>query len=201
MALFEYRCPSCNQSTTLDPSGACTNLLKGGDHCGYTFPLRFGVANSKVRGKKDKHTQERPAGKDDKDWSWVNDDQEYALYQECCALSGDVVFDSEGGYLCLCDSPHDGQDFAKVLYANECSVSGVGVTVLPLNSKLQNMHVHFDDWKEHFHKIADHSDEIVVREPQDGSTDYTVLSAGDVIFSWDPVSAVSAVNVPDEPES
>jgi len=193
MPLFEYRCPSCNRTTLLDPNGSCANELNNGQKCGFQFPLVSGVANAKVRAKMDKHTTPQ-SGLMDSDYSWIDDSGMYPLYQIDVAKSGSLHLDLKMNYLFLWQAPEGENHFAKIIYANDCSVSGVSGVVLPLNSKLQNMHIHFSNYQEHFVEIAPQSDDIVIQEPNAAHpSDYWVLSAHNPIFSWNPTTQLSGV--------
>jgi hypothetical protein len=141
MPIFEYRCPRCNRTTHLDPLGACTNILNDGTTCSYRFPLQSGDANSMVSKKMEKHTNP-PAGVVDSDYSWVENSGKYPVYQLDVAKSGSVHLDVERNYLFLWRAPEGPTSIAKLLYAQDCQVQGVSGVVMPLNSKLQNTHIH-----------------------------------------------------------
>lgn len=193
MPLFEYRCPYCGKSTLLDPLGECTNLLNSGQKCGYRFPLVDGSGNSRVRQKLEKHTTPQ-SGLMKSDYSWVDDKAAYPLYQIDTAKSGSLHLDQKANYLFLWQTPVGENYFAKIIYANDCSVSGVSGVVLPLNSKLQNMHVHFSNYEDHFVQIAPQADDIIVQEPNLAHpSEYWVLSGNQPIFSWNPNTQLSGV--------
>jgi hypothetical protein len=193
MPLFEYKCPSCGKTTLLDPLGECANILKSGQKCGFRFPLVAGSGNSKVREKMDKHTTPQ-SGLMDSDYSWVDDKASYPLYQIDTAKSGSLHLDQKMNYLFLWQTPVGENHFAKIIYANDCLVSEVSGVVLPLNSKLQNMHIHFSNYESHFVEIAPQSDQIIIQEPNAvHPSEYWVLSAQQPIFSWNPTTQLSGV--------
>jgi hypothetical protein len=193
MPLFEYKCPSCGKTTLLDPHGECTNVLTKGRNCGYRFPLVDGRGNAKVREKMDKHTRPQ-SGLMDSDYSWVEDKASYPLYQIDTAKSGSLHLDQKMNYLFLWQTPVGPNHFAKIIYANDCSVSGVSGVVLPLNSKLQNMHIHFSNYEGHFVEIAQQSDEIIIQDPNAAHpSEYWVSSGHQPIFSWNPTTQLSCV--------
>lgn len=193
MPIFEYRCPRCNRTTLLDPSGACTNKLNDGSTCGFQFPLQAGKANSMVSKKMQKHTNP-PTGVVDSEYSWVDDGGKYPVYQLDVAKSGSVHLDTERNYLFLWKAPNGSTPIAKLLYAQNCQVKGVSGVVMPLNSKLQNTHIHFNNYEEHFVQIAPESDEIVIQEPSPAHpNEYWVLSGAKPIFSWNYMTQLSGI--------
>lgn len=193
MPIFEYRCPKCGRTTHLDPLGSCTNTINDGTTCGYRFPLQSGDANSKVTKKLEKHTNP-PSGVSDSDCSWVEDSAQYPIYQLDVAKYGSVHLDSERNYLFLWKAPEGPTPIAKLLYAKDCEVRGVSGVVMPLNSKLQNTHIHFNNYEEHFVQIAPESDAIVIQEPSPAHpNEYWVLSGAKPIFSWNHVTRLSGV--------
>jgi hypothetical protein len=97
-------------------------------------------------------------------------------------------------YLFLWQTPVGENHFAKIIYANDCLVNGVSGVVLPLNSKLQHMHIHFSNYESHFVEIAPQSDQIIIQEPNAvHPSEYWVLSAQQPIFSWNPSTQLSGV--------
>jgi len=130
-----------------------------------------------VSKKVNKHTN-LPAGVMDSDYSWVEDSGKYLVYQLDVAKLGSVHLDTERNYLFLWRAPEGPTSIAKLLYAQDCQVQGVSGVVMPLNSKLQNMHIHFNNYEDHFVQIAPESDEIVIQEPSPAHpNEYWVLSA------------------------
>ncbi len=193
MPLFEYRCPNCGQTSLLDPVGSCTNTFNNGTVCGYQFPLQSGCANSKVTKKMEKHTTLQ-TGVVDSDYSWVDDTGQYPVYQLDVAKYGSVHLDTERNYLFLWRAPKGPTSIAKLIYAQDCHVLDVSGVVMPLNSKLQNTHIHFNNYENHFVEIAPESEDIVIQEPSPTHPDeYWVLSGAKPIFSWNHVTQHSGV--------
>lgn len=187
MALFEYCCPGCNRVTLLAPDGACQNVLGNGQTCGYMFPLKSGAGNSKVRGKARKHTTAPPSGYTG-DYSWVDESGSYPLYQLEAARSDSVHLDPADGYLFLFNAPSGQDPIAKVMYATGIDVQAASGIVLPLNSQLQNMHVHFDNYRSHFIPVADGTGLIIQQPNPAHPTEFHVISGTTVIFEYDYVA-------------
>ena len=187
MALFEYRCPGCNSITLLDSDGACQNVFSDGRRCSSVFPLKFGSGNSKVRNKIGKHTTPPPSGYGG-DYSWVDDSGAYPVYQLDAARSESVHLDPADGYLFLFCAPSGAAPIAKVMYATGADVQSASGVVLPLNSQLQNMHVHFDNYRPHFIPVAEGTG-LTIQQPNAAHpTEYHVISGSKVIFEYDFVS-------------
>jgi hypothetical protein len=130
----------------------------------------------------------------DSDYSWVDNTASYPLYQIDTAKSGSLHLDQKMNYLFLWQTPEGPNHFAKIIYANDCSVRGVSGVVLPLNSRLQNMHIHFSNYEGHFVQIAPQSDEIIIQEPNAAHpSEYWILSGQQAIFSWNPTTQLSGV--------
>lgn len=193
MPLFEYRCPNCGQISLLDPVGSCTNTFNDRTVCGYRFPLQSGNANSKVTKKMEKHTTPQ-TGVLNSDYSWVDDTGKYPVYQLDVAKSGSVHLDTERNYLFLWKAPEGATSIGKLIYAQDCHFKAVSGVVMPLNSKLQNTHIHFNNYENHFVEIAPESNEIVIQEPSLSHPDeYWVLSGAKPIFSWNQVTQLSGI--------
>lgn len=184
MPIFEYKCPNCRKLTLLDPTGACQNQLSDGRACGYTFPLNFGSGNSYVRRKwKKKHTCP-PTGIYPKDYSWVNDTGSYPFYQLEAARFGSVNLDPENNYLFLYHTPSGNNCFAKVQYASGLDVGMASGVVLPLNSKLQNMHHHFSNYKDCFISVINGTG-LTITEPNGSHPDeYRIKSGDSIVYSY-----------------
>lgn len=185
MALFEYSCPRCCRPSQLDPQGSCVNLLNDKTVCGYEFPLKkYGIANRKVRGKVLKHTTP-PTGHVVADYSWTDSASNYALYQLETAKNGSVNLDPNNGFLFLFHAPKGPVKIAKVCYADAYTIAAASGCVIPLNSQLQNMHSHFNNYLSSFIEVAKGPD-IVIQHPNvSNSTEYRVFRANQLLFSYD----------------
>ena len=184
MPIFEYRCSSCGRETILDPDGACQNRLNNGQICGCTFPLRYGRGNSKVREKMNKHSNPPPTGYSG-DYSWVDDSGVYPIYQIEAARHGSINLDPKYHYLFLFCAPSGETPIAKVLYGTGSDVQYASGIVMPLNSQLQNMHIHFDNYQQRFVRVADGTD-LAIQQPNSAHpNEYHILSGNQIMFKYD----------------
>ncbi len=185
MPLFSYRCPKCGRFSLIDPQGACQNKLGNGDTCGYHLAFKYDVGNRVYRSKVEKHTSPPPpvaAGT----WSWVDSKERYSLFHEMTLVSGSVNLDPDNNYLFLWHTPSGSGSIAHVMYADAGTITSCSGVVSPLNSKVQNIHSHFDNWNDAWTPIAA-GQSLVIEEPRLEHPDtYTVTSDNETIAWFNP---------------
>lgn len=153
MALFHYRCPRCNEISFIDPEGYCHNILRDHSICGYRMPLRYDLANNKLRTKIDKHTSPPPpinVGT----WSWVENKDDYSLFHKFNLIYGTVNLNKQDNYLFLWQDLSGESPKAHVMYGDAGTVATASGVISPLNSSIQNIHSFFGNREDNWEEIA-----------------------------------------------
>jgi hypothetical protein len=97
--------------------------------------------------------------------------------------SGSLNLDPVKNYLFLWHTPSGSNAIAHVMYGDAgttCSASGV---VSPLNSRIQNIHSHFDNWDNNWMPIAA-GHNLIIEEPRPEHPDKYTVSAGSQLIAW-----------------
>jgi hypothetical protein len=114
----------------------------------------------------------------------VDDSGVYPIYQLEAARSESVHLNPEEGYLFLFSAPSGANPIAKVMYATGTDVQSASGIVLPLNSQLQNMHIHFDNYRPCFVPVAEGTG-LTIQQPNSAHpTEFHVISGSEVIFEY-----------------
>jgi hypothetical protein len=182
MPLFSYRCPKCGKFSLIDPQGACQNKLGDGNICGYQLAFKYELGNHTYRSKVEKHTTTPPtltAGT----WSWVDSKEKYSLYHEMTLVSGSVNLDINNNYLFLWHTPSGSNSIAHVMYGDAGTLFSASGVVSPLNSKIQNIHSHFDNWDDNWTPIAA-GQNLVIEEPRPEHPNIYTVSADKNLIAW-----------------
>ena len=189
--LYQLACPQCCRPTTLGIDGCCANALKDGGTCGYSFTwLDAATRNATQQKKEIKHSSPPATIPPGDDVSWCPSVTDYRQLQKACALTGSLYFDPAWSYLFLWDTPSGASPFGTLLYAHDCTFTDVSGVKLPLNSNPNDLHVHFDNYRPHFIKIADYGPNLAIKFPSyDGGNEFKILSGGQPVFTWNPATS------------
>jgi hypothetical protein len=182
MALFSYKCPKCGQFSLTDPNGSCQNKFKDGNTCGYQLAFKFELGNRPFRSKVEKHTTP-PAAITAGTWSWVDSKEKYSLFHEMTLKRGSLNLDQANNHLFLWHTPSGSTAIAHVIYGEAGTTGSVSGVVSPLNSKLQNIHSHFDNWNDNWTQIAvGHN--LIIEEPHPEHPDTYTVSSDKELIAW-----------------
>jgi hypothetical protein len=186
--LYQLQCPRCNRPTTLSLTGTCINRLKNRESCGYSFTwIDPETRNSTQREKEVKHSSPPSVYPVNDTVSWCDGPVTYQKYQTGIALTGSIHFDSKWNYLFLWDTPNGSAPVGTMLYASGCEFYDVSGVKMPLNSKPNNLHIHFDNYQSHLIKVCDYSSDLTIQFPSFGnSSEFNILSSGNSIFTFNP---------------
>jgi len=191
MPLFQYKCPSCNQNSLIDPQGQCQARLKNGSICAYKLPFNYRDGNRVFRKKMCKHTSAPPGSLFTGIWSWTSSSGAYEEHQEITEASGSVQLDPLNNYLFLWCTPSGDNTIAKVMYGDTGTVTNASGVIMPLNSQLSNLHHFYGNWMNHFQSIAD-GPGIILEQPNDlHPEEYHVLENGKLIYKYNPVTKIA----------
>ena len=191
MPTFQYPCPNCSKPTTITPPGACSNM-RGGHPCGFTLPCQTGIpTTTSGREKYVKHTSP-PIPGCNKVHSWTEDASNYVHFQRATAISGSVNFDPhpynhpDNPSLFLFSAPRGPSEIARIKYPGVPDVAASGC-IMPLNSRLANIHHFYGNYSPHFIPIAE-GENIIIQRPQ--SNFFKVMQNGELLFEFDSISKV-----------
>lgn len=188
MAFFSVDCPRCNRATIIGIDGRCTNLTNHGDVCGFELPIKYLGGNSFFRRKFAKHTNPPPEGTT-KDLSWVSHSGDYSSHQEFTLASGSVHLDPQNKYLFLWSTPSQDQPIARLFYGDSGTIGAASGVIMPLNSKIGNVHHFYGNYQPHFETIAQGTG-LVIESPNALHTDFRILDrpGGNPIYIYDPTT-------------
>lgn len=163
MPLFSYKCPRCNQISLIDPFGQCINRLSNGSICGYQLPFSYDLTNRNLRTKWQKHSAPPPVACN-RDYSWVNSTEAYGYDRVAICTHGTVALNPNSDFLFLWHSPLESSTLASVQYATAGTVTSANGIIMPLNSKLQNLHHRYGNWFDAWKIVASGRD-LIIEEP------------------------------------
>ena len=103
---------------------------------------------------------------------------------------GDVYLDLKNGYFCTYITPSGNAAIATLCSGNATNEFAVSGYKMPLNSKIQNLHGHYDNLDSEMLFVAT-SVNVVVEYPSARHPDeFQILQSGTVIASWN-IAALS----------
>ena len=189
--LYQLQCPKCCKPTTLSLTGTCINRLKNGAFCGYCFTwLDPNSRNSTQQNKEIKHTSPPSIFPVKDTVSWCDSPVTYQTYQTGVALSGSIHLDPSWNYLFLWDMPKSSDPVGTMLYSHDCTFYDVSGVKMPLNSKPNDLHIHFDNYQSNFLKVCDYGPDLTIQFPSyNNSSEFHILSAGQSIFTFNPLTS------------
>jgi hypothetical protein len=141
---YSYPCPKCARMTLLTGSGICENSTKDGGICGYELPRELCDFNSKVQAKIEKHTT-KPTGTVPGMVSYNPSTGFYLENLEKTRVAGDIYLDPKNGYFCTYITPSGCTTIATLCSGSATTQFAVSGYKMPLNSKLQQLHGHYDN--------------------------------------------------------
>jgi len=184
--VFNYLCPKCGKLTLLMGAGACQNKFNSGAVCGYQLPRELSDFNSHVRGKIEKHTIP-PTGTLPNQSSKVSYNPSTGFYLEnldAARSGGDLYLDPANGYFCTYITPSGCTTIATLCSGNAANQFTISGYKLPLNSKLQNLHGHYDNLDAEMVYVAA-PENVVIEEPSAAHPhEFRVLRNGNPIAAW-----------------
>ena len=181
--IFSYGCPRCGRPTEISIASTCLNTLNDGRICGYTLPEVFGDFNSKVRAKIEKHTEE-PTGLVSGQISYNPSTGFYLQNLKDARASGNVYLDIANGYFFTYVTPSGTEAIATISSPGASNSIDVSGFKMPLNSRLHNLHGHYDNLNSGNLFVAVPNDVVV--EAPDGThpDEYRIVQSGTTIAAW-----------------
>jgi hypothetical protein len=172
-------------------SGACINRLKRGSFCGYSFTwFDLKTRNSNQQNKEVKHSSPPSIFPVKDTVSWCDSPLAYQKFQTAVALSGSIHLNPTLNYLFLWDTPKGADPVGTILYPHDCAFYDVSGVKMPLNSKPNDLHIHFDNYQSNFLKVCDYGPHLTIQFPSYcNSSEFHILSAGKSIFTFNPLTS------------
>jgi hypothetical protein len=187
MALFRMNCPGCQRPSLLGPGAVCQNRLRSGKICGYWLTIKYEDGTTKYQDKMEKHTQSPTILKGNDIYSWVADSGTYTFCQQNVMEQGSVHLDTLYNYLFLWATPSGNYPLATVMYGAAGTIGWASGVVMPLNSKIQNLHHFYDNYQSHFKLVTD-GPALEIEAPTASQPLYSVHSSGSLIYTYDPAT-------------
>lgn len=185
MPLFSYKCPQCNRVTLIDPRGKCLNKLGNGEICGYQLPFSYNLANRKLRTKWAKHSAP-PEIAGERTYSWTDGYEAYGYDRQTICTQGTVTLDPERDFLFLWHIPYETATIASVQYATAGTVASANGIIMPLNTRLQNLHHYYGNLSTGWETIGAGHD-LVIEEPCDKHpSEYWVRGPDGLEYRFNP---------------
>lgn len=181
--VYRYPCPRCNRVTELSDGAVCLTPIKGGGICGYEFPAELIEFNGYVRDKIEKHTQQ-PTGIFSREISFNPSTGFYLKNLEDARAAGDIYLDVSNGYFCTYITPSGNSAIATLCSGSATNQFAVSGYKLPLNSKIQNLHGHYENLGPSMLFVAAPVDVIVEYSTPAHPNEFRILQSGNLIASW-----------------
>jgi hypothetical protein len=179
---YSYPCPKCSRMTQLSAGGICENPVKGGRVCGYELPRELCDFNSMVKKKIEKHTTE-PTGNVSK-VSFNPSTGFYLENLETARAAGDIYLDPKNGYFCTYITPSSCTAIATLYSGSSANQFAVSGYKMPLNSKLHQLHGHYDNLEAEMIYVAAPVD-VTVEYPSSAHPDeFRIIQSGNLIAAW-----------------
>jgi hypothetical protein len=187
--LYHYPCPKCSRPTELSLTGVCLNRGKDGSVCGYELPKDLRDFNNGVRDKIEKHTQE-PVGTFPGQISYNPFTGFYVQNLNEARAVGNIYLDLKNGYFCTYITPSGDSAIATLCSGNASNQFIVSGYKMPLNSKIQNLHGHYDNLDSGMLFVATPVNTVVEYPSAKHPNEFQVLQNGEVIAAWN-IAALS----------
>src|SRR5438034_5996808 len=142
--VYRYPCRKCSRMTELTAAGKCLHRTKEGGVCGYEMPQELRDFNGDVKKKIEKQTRE-PAGAFPGQISFKPSSGFHMENLNRARAVGDVYLDLKNGYFCTYITPSGNAAIATLCSGNATNEFAVSGYKMPLNSKIQNLHGHYDN--------------------------------------------------------
>jgi len=181
--VYRYPCPRCNRVTELSDGAVCLTPLKGGVICGYEFPSELIEFNGHVRDKVEKHTQQ-PTGVFSGQISFNPSTGFYLQNLSGARAEGDIYLDVDNGYFCTYITPNGNSAIATMCSGDATNQFAVSGYKMPLNSKIQNLHGHYDNLGPSMLFVAAPVGVVVEYPSAAHPNEFLVLQSGNVIAAW-----------------
>ena len=180
--IFRYPCPRCGRPTELTDSSVCRHQVNEGV-CGYEFPTELLEFNGRVREKIGKHTK-KPSGAFTGKISYNPSTGFYLENLLEARAAGDIYLDRANGYFCTYVTPSGDAAIATCCSGNANNQFNVSGFKMPLNSRIQNIHGHYDNLHEDMLYVATPFDTVVEYPSPQHPDEFRVLQSGNVVAAW-----------------
>ena len=184
---YHYPCPKCSRTTDLSAGGVCLNLTKDGGYCGYAFPQALLEFSGHVLKTIEKHTQ-APTGAFSGQISFNPSTGFYLENLSHARASGDIYLDVKNGYFCTYITPSGNAAIATLCSGNVTNQFAVSGYKVPLNSRVQNIHGHYDNCDSDMLFVATPIDAVVEYPSPLHPKEFQVLQSGNVVASWNTLA-------------
>ncbi|MDB6019691.1 MAG: hypothetical protein JWR19_4180 [Pedosphaera sp.] len=181
--VYRYPCPRCSRVTNLSDGAVCLTPTKDGGVCGYEFPVELLEFNGYVREKIEKHSQQ-PTGVFRGEISFNTSTGFYLQNLSGARAAGDIYLDVKNGYFCTYITPSGNSAIATLWSGSATNQFAVSGYKLPLNSKLQNIHGHYENLGPSMLFVAAPIDVVVEYPTLANPDEFRVLQSGNVIAAW-----------------
>jgi hypothetical protein len=101
--------------------------------------------------------------------------------------SGDIYLDVNNGYFCTYITPSGNSAIATLCSGDATNQFAVSGYKMPLNSKLQNLHGHYENLESGMLFVATPADAVVEYPSSDHPNEFRMLQSGRVVAAWNLV--------------